>query len=65
MFLINPAFDRFPGEAQLIGKLLAAFGELEVSVCANTSKATNLGNSVLAALYLFAQPAVGWRLLTL
>jgi hypothetical protein len=49
---INPAFDRFPAEGVLIGRLLAAFGELEISVCANAWKATSLGNnSILAALY--------------
>src|SRR5580692_10462208 len=48
---INPSFLRFPVEAMLVGRLLAAFGELEISVCVNASKATGLGDSVLAALY--------------
>jgi hypothetical protein len=48
---INPAFDRFPAEAALVGRLLAAFGELEISACSNASKATGLGNSLLCALY--------------
>jgi hypothetical protein len=48
---INPAFHRFPQEASLIGRLLAAFGELEISVCYNTSKATGLGDTALCALY--------------
>lgn len=50
---INPSFHRFPNEAALIGRLLAAFGELEISVCDNAQKATGIGNSVLW---------VGWRL---
>lgn len=48
---INPAFHRYPGEAHFVGRILAAFGELEVSICYNASKATGLGNSVLCALY--------------
>jgi len=48
---INPSFHRFPGEATVIGRLLAAFGELEVTICCNASRATNLGNLALAALY--------------
>jgi|SRR6516164_6300545 hypothetical protein len=48
---INPCFHRFPAEAAIIGRLLAAFGELEVTVCYNARKATNLGDLVVAALY--------------
>ena len=48
---INPCFHRFPAEAAIIGRLLAAFGELEVTVCYNAGKATNLGDLVVAALY--------------
>jgi hypothetical protein len=48
---INPAFLRFPLEAGIVGHLLAAFGELEVELCFNASKATGLGDSVLSALY--------------
>lgn len=49
---INPAFHRFPAEAAIIGRLLTAFGELEISVCYNASKATEiLSESVLIALY--------------
>jgi hypothetical protein len=48
---INPAFYRHPLEASMIGHLLAAFGELEIGMCSNASKATALGASVLAALY--------------
>jgi hypothetical protein len=48
---INPSFLRFSNEAALIGRLLAAFGELEISVCDLAKKATGLGDSVMAALY--------------
>jgi hypothetical protein len=50
---INPAFHHFSAEAAIIGRLLAAFGELEVTVCYNAAKATNLSvrDSVDATLY--------------
>src|SRR6185312_14683112 len=32
-FKINPSFDRWPAEAMLVGRILAAFGELELSLC--------------------------------
>jgi hypothetical protein len=50
---INPAFHRFSAEAAIIGRLLAAFGELEVTVCYNAAKAANLPlrDSVVAAVY--------------
>jgi hypothetical protein len=52
---INPAFHRFPDEAAAIGRLLAAFGELEASVCFNASKATGLGDTILRVLYCIRQ----------
>jgi hypothetical protein len=48
---INPAFHRFQKEGALVGRLLAAFGELEISVCDLAKKAVNIGDSVMAALY--------------
>jgi hypothetical protein len=51
MFQINPAFHRFPKEATIIGRLLAAFGELEISVCLNAGDALGMRDSVLRALY--------------
>src|SRR5438552_13623646 len=48
---INPAFQRFHVEAAIIGRLLSAFGELEISVCDLAKKATGLGDSIMAALY--------------
>ena len=51
MLSINPAFHRHPGEAAMIGRLLAAFGELELSVCMLTASATNMFQAVMKALY--------------
>jgi hypothetical protein len=48
---INPAFYRYPAEAAIIGRLLAAFGELEFSVCNNAARATGLGEIVWITLY--------------
>jgi hypothetical protein len=50
-FRINPAFDRFPNEAQLIGKLLAGFGEIEFSVCRNAGHAARNVVDIIKALY--------------
>jgi hypothetical protein len=38
-YKINPAFDRFPEEAKLVGLILSSFGELELTVrqCANAA----------------------------
>lgn len=51
VYTVNPAFDRFPGEAQLIGKILAAFGELEFQWSNLASNAVGLWQQVLRALY--------------
>jgi hypothetical protein len=48
---INPAFHRFPDEAAIVGRLLAAFGELEFNVLANAGRAINLQNSLLRSMY--------------
>ncbi len=50
-YRINPAFDQFPEEARIVGKLLASFGEIEYSVCRNAGHATRLEESVIKALY--------------
>jgi hypothetical protein len=50
-YRINPAFDRFPEEANLIGRILASFGEIEFSICRNAGHAANMPESVSKALY--------------
>jgi hypothetical protein len=50
-YRINPAFDRFPAEAAIIGRILASFGEIELSICRNAGDALNLQGLVLKALY--------------
>lgn len=50
-YRINPAFDRFPEEARLIGKLLAGFGEIEFSVCRTAGHAAGIPDDVVKALY--------------
>jgi hypothetical protein len=32
-YRINPAFERFPKEAEIVGLILSSFGELELTVC--------------------------------
>jgi hypothetical protein len=51
MYRINSAFQRHPIEAAIIGRLLAAFGELEVTVCRNAGEAMNALHPILKALY--------------
>jgi hypothetical protein len=48
---INPAFERFPGEAARIGRILASFGEIEIAFCNRAGQATRLVNPVMKALY--------------
>jgi hypothetical protein len=50
-FNINPAFDRFPVEAILVGRILASFGEIELTVCRNAGKALELEGLIMKALY--------------
>jgi hypothetical protein len=51
-FLINPAFDRFPDEAKLVGLILSSFGELELTVCNCANEALQAkDNSILKTLY--------------
>lgn len=47
----NPAFDRFPEEATLVGRILSGFGEVEATVCRNAAHATLLGDIAMKALY--------------
>ncbi|WP_407175456.1 hypothetical protein [Bradyrhizobium sp. STM 3562] len=50
-FYINPAFQRHPVEAGLIGHMLASFGEIEVTLCFNTGWAHKLVDPVVNTLY--------------
>ena len=50
-YRINPAFDRFPEEARLVGKLLAGFGEIEFSICRNAGHASGMLEAIGKALY--------------
>jgi hypothetical protein len=49
--LINPAFHRHPEEATIVGRLLAAFGELEYMTAALAAKANGAFYPVLKSLY--------------
>lgn len=48
---INPAFDRWPQEANLIGRIMAGFGELEFSICQNAANATGHYDQTMKALF--------------
>ena len=51
-YKINPAFDRFPKEAQIVGRILSSFGELELTVCHSAHSAMQLGDMrIFKALY--------------
>lgn len=50
-YRINPAFDRFPAEASIIGRILASFGEIELSICRNAGNSINLQGVMMKALY--------------
>lgn len=51
-YQINPTFDRFPEEANLVGRILSSFGELELTICHSAQMALNLENdAVLKTLY--------------
>ena len=51
MARINPAFQRHPAEAALIGRIVVHFGELEVSFCQNNAMALNSYVPLMKALY--------------
>ena len=48
---IMPAFDRYPKEAELIGKILAGYGDLEFALCHCVSQAQNDFDMVLKAMF--------------
>jgi hypothetical protein len=48
---IFPAFDLFPDEARLIGRILASFGDLEFAVCRNADAAVPANHNTFTALY--------------
>ena len=50
-FRVNPTFERHPNEARWIGRILAAFGDIEVSTCMLTGVAVQKFDQVLRALY--------------
>jgi hypothetical protein len=51
VFRVNPAFDRFPEEGTLIGRILSGFGEVEVTLCRNAAHATSLHNTLFKTFY--------------
>ena len=50
-YRINPAFDRHPDEAKLIGLILASFGEIELMVCKVAGTALGSEETVVRAFY--------------
>jgi hypothetical protein len=48
---INPALERHPKHALLIGKIVLAFGEIEFSVCRNAGLAHELLGEILHTVY--------------
>ncbi len=48
---INPALERHPRHATLIGKIILAYGEIEFSVCRNAGKTLDMLGEILTALY--------------
>jgi hypothetical protein len=48
---INPAFHRWPGEATVIGRLVVAFGELELEVASLAGKVLDKQYQILRAIY--------------
>jgi hypothetical protein len=50
-YRINPAFHRFADEAVIVGRLLVAFGELEISICQTAGKAMGAQFPIMKALY--------------
>ncbi|SEP41640.1 hypothetical protein SAMN02990966_05949 [Rhodospirillales bacterium URHD0017] len=50
-FRINPTFERHPNEARWIGRILAAFGEIEITTCMLAAASLKKPDQVLRALY--------------
>jgi hypothetical protein len=50
-YRINPAFERFPEEASLVGFILSSFGELELTVCQCAQAALQMSYALLKTLY--------------
>src|SRR5271168_5176823 len=50
-YRINPAFDRHPAEANIIGKILAGFGEIEFLVVRSVGHALAMEDQIWKALY--------------
>ncbi len=48
---IMPAFDRYPKEAKLIGRILAGYGELEFGLCHCVGQARNDLDMVLKVMF--------------
>jgi hypothetical protein len=48
---INPAFRRRPEEAEIIGRLVVGFSEIELAASRNAGKAMKMHDSILRALY--------------
>jgi hypothetical protein len=57
-FIINPAFRRRPAEAAIIGRLLVAFGELELTICTVAADALNMRTPILRTLYRIRMTSV-------
>ncbi len=55
MLRINPAFQRFPQHAAIIGRILVAFGELEFAFCRNAGLALDNHVTILRLLYNLRQ----------
>jgi hypothetical protein len=47
----KPSFQRHPKEAEIIGRLVVGFGDIEFAVCRNAGLALNMLDAVLRALY--------------
>lgn len=48
---IMPAFDRFPKEGSIVGRLLAGYGELELGLCFCAAEARNDFDMVFKAMF--------------
>jgi hypothetical protein len=59
IYRINPAFERFPEEGNLVGFILSSFGELELTFCGCAHVALRLDNwSVYQVLISYEQRLV-------